>query len=111
MENHEVITFTDTPPSHARTSINLEHAQELIDACIDNYDQWACVPIDWLYPDYAGKTEGKKANKAKYAAGNIAQGRGRPFDQYTFDAKARGTNLYLKIRMSQRELRNLERHP
>lgn len=95
-----MIEFTDSiKPMHPnRHEINQDRASELAKACADNPDQWARVNITWLYPS----SEGADAKKLHAKAANVAQwirrGKLRAFKNHNFEAKKRGTDLYVRVK-------------
>lgn len=101
-------TFTNTvPPKQGRTSINHPNAEELVNACIDNPGKWAKVPITYLYPDVEGAERTKLRNRAGNLANRINNRSQSPFGAYDTEAKSRGTDIYIRINMTQRRRRQL----
>lgn len=65
-------TFTsEVPPSRGRVSLDHDHAIEVIDACIDNANEWAKVPCVYLYPDAEGSEKNKLTQRPRSLAGRI----------------------------------------
>lgn len=102
--------FTDTvPAAEGRTYLDHDHANEIIDALVDNPNQWARIPITYLYPDLDGADEKKLKMKALSLAGRIQSPRQNmaPFSDYNTEAKSRGTDVYIRVVMSARQMREL----
>ena len=103
-----MFTFTDNvPPATGRSTIDPRRAEEVADACIDNPGEWARVPITYLYPDIEGADEKKLVTKCRNLAGNITTDKIAPFNQYKTEARARGTDIYIRIVLTQRQRREL----
>lgn len=99
--------FVDTvPPVRGRTYIDGARAQDTIDALVEFPNRWACVPITFLYPDLEGSTEQKLKAKARSTAARIQREDLKPFNDYRIEAKSRDTNVYMRIVMSRREMRD-----
>ena len=99
--------FVDTvPPVKGRTYINDDHAYETIDALAQFPNRWACVPITFLYPDLVGDPGQKLRIKARTTASRIQRGDLKPFSEYRIEAKSRDPNVYMRIVMSRREMRD-----
>lgn len=45
---------SEVPSTRGRTYIDVEHAEEVLDACLGNPGEWAQVPYTYLYPDAEG---------------------------------------------------------
>lgn len=104
-----MFTFTDTvPPVEGRTSIDTDRAQEVVDACIDNPNQWARIPIDFLYPELTGSDEKKLVTKSRSLAAQIRKGTAKVFSDYKCEAQSRGPALYIRIVLTARELKELD---
>ena len=98
--------FVDTaPPVQGRTYLDDDRAQDTIDALAEFPNRWACVPIVFLYPDLEGSTEQKLKAKARSTAARIQREDLKPFNDYRIEAKSRDTNVYMRIVMSRREMR------
>ncbi|ARM68404.1 hypothetical protein [Corynebacterium phage IME1320_01] len=98
--------FVDTvPPVQGRTYIDDDRAQETIDALVEFPNRWACVPITFLYPDLEGASTQRLKAKARTTAARIQREDLKPFNDYRIEAKSRGTNVYLRIVMSRRGMR------
>lgn len=66
-------TFTsEVPPTRGRVTIDHNRANEAIDACIDNANEWAKVPYVYLYPDAEGIDTKKLTGRARNAAARRA---------------------------------------
>ncbi len=102
-------TFTNTvPPKSGRNTIDHANAEELVNACIDNPGKWAQVPITYLYPEVEGAERTKLRSRAGNLANRINSGAQSPFDAYDTEAKSRGTDIYIRINMTQRRRRQLD---
>ena len=102
-------TFTsEVPPTRGRVTIDHNRANEVIDACIDNANEWAKVPYVYLYPDAEGIDTKKLIGRARNTAARIQRGELAPFNEYNCEARARGTDIYIRVVMSARERRALE---
>lgn len=102
-------TFTsEVPPARGRVTIDHNRANEVIDACIDNANEWAKVPYVYLYPDTEGTEAKKLIWRARNTAARIQCGDLAPFNEYNTEAKARGTDVYIRVVMTARERRALE---
>lgn len=102
-------TFTqEVPPSRGRVSLKKDRAHEVIDACIDNANEWAKVPYVYLYPDAEGIEAKNLTTRARNLAGRIQRGELAPFNEYSCEATARGTDVYIRVVMTTRERRALE---
>ena len=104
----EFIFTKNLPPSEGRNYINSAHAQEVVDACLDNAGEWAQVPYTYLYPDAEGLEKKKLIGRCQNVAGRIQRGELAPFNEYNTEAKARGADLYIRILLSARDRRALE---
>lgn len=103
-----MITFTDHLPAPAgHSTLNRQRAQELLDACIDNPNQWAKVPITWLYEDLEGAPADKVKRRCRDFTGRVKTGHIAIFKPYNVDAATRGANAYVRINISKRELKDL----
>lgn len=104
-----MIHFTDTvPPVAGRTTIDKTKADELLDALIDNPNKWAEIPITWLVPDLNGAEEKRLKSKTRNLANRINNRADiAPFNEYDCEAKARETTLYIRVRISERQLKDL----
>lgn len=96
------------PPVPGRSAIDKARANEVIDACLDNPSEWAQVPYIYLYPDAEGTEEKKLLVRCRNVAGRIQRGELAPFNEYNTEAKASGTDLYIRILLSARDRRALE---
>lgn len=102
-------TFTsEVPPTRGRVTIDHNRANEVIDACIENANEWAKVPYVYLYPDAEGIDTKKLTGRGRNAAARIQRGELTPFNEYNCEARARGTDIYIRVVMSTRERRALE---
>ncbi|HCD3016554.1 TPA: hypothetical protein NBM48_001616 [Corynebacterium striatum] len=98
--------FVDTvPPAQGRTYIDGARAQETIDALAEFPNRWACVPITYLYPDLEGASGQKLKAKSRTTAARIQREDLKPFNEYRIEAKSRDTNVYMRVVMSRREMR------
>lgn len=102
-------TFTsEVPPTRGRVTLDQDRAAEVIDACIDNPNEWARVPCVYLYPDAAGSEKKKLTQRARSLAGRIQRGDLAPFNEYNTEAKARDTDIYVRVVLTAQERRALE---
>ena len=102
-------TFTsEVPPSEGRVYLDQDNATNVIDACIENANEWARVPYVYLYPDAEGVDRKKLIIRARNVAGRIQRGELDPFNEYHCEARARATDIYIRIVMTARERRALE---
>ncbi|WP_288751346.1 hypothetical protein [uncultured Corynebacterium sp.] len=102
-------TFTSEVPSpRGRNPLDHSRAEEVIDACLNNANEWAKVPYVYLYPDAEGVEAKKLATRARNLAGRTQRGDLAPFNEYNTEAKARDTDVYIRVVMSARERRALE---
>lgn len=99
---------SEVPSTRGRTYIDVEHAEEVLDACLGNPGEWAQVPYTYLHPDAEGVDPKKLAVRCRNVAGRIQHGELAPFNEYNTEAKARGLDVYIRIAMTSRELRALE---
>lgn len=105
------MTFTfhkNVPITNGRAYVDRPRAQDLIDECIDNANEWAQVPITYLFPALEGADEMKLKTKARNLANRIQRGTVAPFNEYPCEAKSRGTDVYIRVVMSIRDRRKLE---
>ena len=98
----------EVPPARGRVALNQNRANEVIDACIDNANEWAKVPYVYLYPDAEGIEAKKLTTRARNLAGRIQRGDLAPFNEYNCEATARGTEVYIRVVLTARERRALE---
>ena len=102
-------TFTsEVPPTRGRVPLDHTRAEEVIEACIDNPNEWAQVPYVYLYPDAEGIEAKKLAGRARSLAGRIQRGDLAPFNEYNTEARARDTDVYIRVVLTARERRALE---
>ena len=103
-------TFTATvPATTGRSHLDYDRAENLINALIDNPGQWAQVPITYLYPDLEGAEHKRVLGKTRNTASAISKGRLQPFCEYRCEARSRDTDLYIRINLTLRERRALEK--
>ena len=98
----------EVPPARGRVALNQNRAEEVIEACIDNPNEWAQVPYVYLYPDAEGIEAKKLAGRARSLAGRIQRGDLAPFNEYNTEARARDTDVYIRVVLTARERRALE---
>lgn len=102
-------TFTkDVPPTRGRVSLDHDRANEVIDACIANANEWAQVPYVYPYPDAEGTEAKKLVGRCRSLAGRIQRGNLAPFNEYNTEARARDTDVYIRVVMTARDRRALE---
>lgn len=98
--------FVDrVPPEAGRTKLDEERATIILEALLDNPNQWARVPIVYLYPDIEGAKVDKLKAKARSVAGRLQRADLKPFNEYRCEAKSREDAIYMRIVMTARELR------
>lgn len=97
--------FDSVPPVRGRAYIDSDRAQDTIDALVEFPNRWACVPVTFLYPDLEGVSEQQLKSRARSLAGRLQRRDIKPFDVYRIEAKSRGTNAYMRVVMSRREMR------
>lgn len=95
----------EVPPTQGRSYIDPDRAQKTIDALADYPNKWAQIPVTYLYPDLEGSTEAKLKTKARSVAGRLQRGDLKPFSEYRIEGKSRGTDLYMRLVMTKREMR------
>lgn len=98
---------SEVPPTRGRTFMDQARAEEVLDACLGNPGEWAQVPYTYLYPDAEGTDPKKLTVRCRNVAGRIQRGELAPFNEYNTEAKARGTDVYIRVAMTARELRAL----
>ncbi|MCG7239600.1 hypothetical protein [Corynebacterium minutissimum] len=97
--------FDSVPPVRGRSYIDSDRAQDTIDALVEFPNRWACVPVTFLYPDLEGTPEQKLKSRARSLAGRLQRRDLKPFNDYRIEAKSRDTNVYMRVVMSRREMR------
>ena len=104
-----MFTFVNTiPGARGHAEINKHHCRVLLEACIDNPNQWAEVPITYLYPDATGYETKQLVSRCRNIASRINNRLDLPpFNEYACEAHSRGTTLYVRVRINKRDLKNL----
>lgn len=100
--------FVETvPPINGRIYLDTSRLHQLLDALIDNPGQWAKVPITFFYPDLEGADKKKLINKARSIAARTNKGHLPVLSEYRCEAKSRGTDVYMRITLTRRQLAEL----
>lgn len=102
------IKFVDNLPSRANdpTKMDTDFAEKLIDALIDNPNEWAQIAYTDLYPDSAGDPEEKVIRRVRNLTQRIRKGV-RPFHEYQFEATSRGLDIFVRVLVDERHLRGV----
>lgn len=99
----------DVPPINGRAYLDTSHVEELVDALLEKPNEWAQVPATYFYSDLEGSDEKTLKNKARSVANRINNRKDiKHIKDYPAEAKARDTNVYVRINLTRRQLREME---
>lgn len=85
----------------------LHHSRHPVDGMCHTQRN-ALIPITYLYPEVEGAERTKLRSRASNLANRINSGTQSPFDAYDAEAKSRGTDIYIRINITQRRRRQLD---
>lgn len=102
------IKFVHQPPGKTvRTDLDDSFLDELVDALLDHPNQWARVPIEKLYPNAKDLKQNSRTNRARNFTTRVNRGDISLLAEYPVEATTRGTDVYIRIPMTKRQLNDL----
>lgn len=104
-----MFNFVDTvPPPAGRGYVHKGNCEKLLDALLANPNKWAQVPITRFYPDLEGGEEKKLKAAARTITNRLANRHDlKPFNEYNCEAKSRGADVYVRICLNRRQLKEM----
>lgn len=97
---------SDVPPRGGTfNKMDMDFAQEVIEALLDNPNEWAQIPYLLFYPTAQGTEVRKLTMRARNFSERIRKG-AEPFNDYVFECTTRGTDMYIRVLVNERDVKD-----